>query len=76
MLAEDERLHRAAWFTVIAMAVPHAAVSVIIPLRAIPGLTMTETVILELFDPVVGVTVTHDKDSETVQFEFDEIFTV
>ncbi len=37
--------------------------SVIIPLRAIPELAMTVTVILELFDPVMGVTVTHDKDS-------------
>ncbi|KAF0130014.1 MAG: hypothetical protein FD155_1800 [Bacteroidetes bacterium] len=54
---------------------PQAADSVIVPVRAIPGFTETETVILPSFNPDNGVTVTHDKDSETVQEEYDEMFT-
>ncbi len=76
MPAEAERLQGAAWFTVIVMTVPQAAVSVIIPLRAIPLLAMTETDMLPLFDPVVGVTVSQGIDSETVQETFEVIFTV
>ncbi|KAF0130008.1 MAG: hypothetical protein FD155_1794 [Bacteroidetes bacterium] len=63
------------WFTVMETVVPQAAVSVIIPVRAEPVLAVAFTFILLLFDPDVGVTVTHDKDSETDQVEFDEIFT-
>ncbi len=76
MLDEAVRKQRATWFTVIVITVPHAAVSVIIPLRAIPGFAMTDTFILELFDPDVGVTMSHDKDSETVQAEFEVTFRV
>ncbi|KAF0130017.1 MAG: hypothetical protein FD155_1803 [Bacteroidetes bacterium] len=47
-----------------------------IPDRAIPGFAVAETVILPLLDPVKGVTVTHVKDSETVQVELEEILTV
>ena len=55
---------------------PHAAVSVIRPDRAIPGLIIVETVILPLFDPDKGVTVSQVMDSETVQVELEEILTV
>ncbi|KAF0130019.1 MAG: hypothetical protein FD155_1805 [Bacteroidetes bacterium] len=76
MLVEAERLQSAAWFTVIVMVDPHAAVSVIEPLRAMPLLAITETDILPLFEPDVGVTVTQDKDSETVQEVFEVMFAV
>jgi len=76
MLVEAESVHGAAWFTVIVITVPQAAVSVIIPLRAIPLLAMTETDMLPLFDPVVGVTVSQGIDSETVQVVFEVMFTV
>ena len=55
---------------------PHAAVSVMIPDRAIPGFTVAETVMLPLFDPDDGVTVSQVMDSETVQVELEEILTV
>ncbi|KAF0130015.1 MAG: hypothetical protein FD155_1801 [Bacteroidetes bacterium] len=76
MFVEGISMQGAPWFSVIVRAVPHAVVSVIIPDRAIPGFVVAETVILPLFDPDEGVTVTHDKDSETVQVEFDEMLTV
>ncbi len=66
----------ALWFIVIATVVPHVAVSIIIPVRAAPGFARTDTLILELFDPDVGVTLSHDKDSETVQVEFEVILIV
>ncbi len=37
---------------------------------------MTYTLKLPLLNPVAGVTATHDNDSETIQFEFEEILTV
>ncbi len=66
----------APWFTVIKTVVPHAAVTVIVPVRKAPGFAVTETVILPLFNPDSGVTAIHIKDSETVQVEFEDIFTV
>ncbi len=59
----------ALWFIVMVTVVLHAAVSVIIPVRAAPGFARTDTFILELLDPEVGVTLSHDMDSETVQLE-------
>ncbi|KAF0130006.1 MAG: hypothetical protein FD155_1792 [Bacteroidetes bacterium] len=63
----------APWFIVIGIDIPHATEIVIVPVRATPGFAKTDTFILPLFDPDVGETVTHGKDSETVQVEFDEI---
>ncbi len=61
----------------IVISVPHAAVTVIAPLRTLLlVLAMTETDILPLFDPVVGVTVSQGIDSETVQVVFEVMFTV
>lgn len=59
----------ALWFIVTITVVPHIAVSVILPVRAAPGFSMTDTFIAELFDPDPGVTLSHDIDSETVQLE-------
>ncbi|KAF0130011.1 MAG: hypothetical protein FD155_1797 [Bacteroidetes bacterium] len=57
------------WFMLIVTDVPQAAESVIIPERALPGFAITFTFIRPLFEPDGGVTVTHDKDSDTVQLE-------
>ncbi len=65
----------APWFTLMVTAVPHAAVIVIVPVRKAPGFVMTYTLKLPLFDPVVGKMETHDKDSETVQLEFEVTLT-
>lgn len=54
---------------------PHAAVRVIAPDRAMPGFSRTKTFILLLLVPFGGETVTQDKDSVTDQVEFEEIFT-
>ncbi len=59
----------ALWFIVTITVVPQLAVSVIFPVRAVPGFAMTDTFIAELFNPDVGVTLSHDIDSETVQLE-------
>ncbi|KAF0130013.1 MAG: hypothetical protein FD155_1799 [Bacteroidetes bacterium] len=48
---------------------PHAAESVIVPERVIPGFSVTETVTVPSFNPDSGVTVTHGKDSETLHEE-------
>lgn len=55
---------------------PHAAVSVIVPVRAAPGFIAAFTLMVLLIEPDGGVTVTHDKDSETTHVELEVTFTV